>query len=186
VLFRSTIADVGCGTGRHAVRLASQANVVALDFSEGMLAKARSKPGADRVRFVVHDVAQLLPLGDHLFDRVLCCLVVEHIQDLAGLFGEFRRICKPDGFVVVSAMHPAMMLRGITARFTDPTTGRETRPRSHPNQISDFVMAAVRAGFTIDHMSEHAVDDALAERVPRAARYLGWPMLLMMRLQPRA
>ena len=76
-----------------------------------------------------------------------------------------------------------MMLLGLSARFVDPRTGRETRPQSHPNQISDFVMAAMRAGLTIDHLSEHAVDDALAARSPRAAKYLGWPMLLLMRLR---
>ena len=180
-----TVADVGCGTGRHALRLAATgAKVIALDFSLGMLAKASAKAGADRVRFVVHDVADPLPLADRACDRLICCLVVEHVVDLPSLFREFRRVCKPDGFVVISAMHPAMMLRGITARFTDPETGRETRPQSHPNQISDFVMAAVRAEFTIDHLSEHPVDDQLVRHMERARRYLGWPMLLMMRLIP--
>jgi hypothetical protein len=31
-------------------------------------------------------------------------------------------------------------------------------------------------------MSEHAADPALLSRSPRAARYQGWPMLLLMRL----
>src|SRR5262245_38663414 len=39
------ILDLGCGTGRHALRLAAEgAAVQALDFSEGMLARARTKP----------------------------------------------------------------------------------------------------------------------------------------------
>ena len=177
-----TIADVGCGTGRHAVPLAAGANVIALDFSEGMLAKALQKPGAAATHFVVHDAAYPIPLRDDSCDRVLCCLVLEHIQNLDHLFGEFKRICKPDGLIIISAMHPAMMLRGITARFTDPATGRETRPRSWPNQISDFVLAAARAGLHIDHISEHAVDETLARTMPRARKYLHWPMLLMMRL----
>jgi malonyl-CoA O-methyltransferase len=80
-------------------------------------------------------------------------------------------------------MHPAMMLRGVQARFTDPASGRETRPASQPNQISDYVMAALHAGLTIDHFSEHSVDPDLAQRVPRAEKYLGWPILLMMRLR---
>src|SRR3954471_17696658 len=41
------VADIGCGTGRHAIRLAAAgARVTALDFSEGMLERARAKPGA--------------------------------------------------------------------------------------------------------------------------------------------
>ncbi|MCH7701285.1 MAG: class I SAM-dependent methyltransferase [Planctomycetes bacterium] len=179
------IVDLGAGTGRHAVRLAAAgARVTAVEFSEGMVEKARAKPGADRVRFLLHDLSKPLPLSDASFDRVLSCLVLEHITNLELFFSECRRICRPSGFVLFSAMHPAMMLRGISARFTDPDTGREVRPTSHPHQISDFLMAAVRAGLHLDHISEHAVDEALAARSPRAAKYLGWPMLLMMRFCP--
>jgi malonyl-CoA O-methyltransferase len=179
------IADIGCGTGRYAVRLAhAGALVTAVDFSEAMLQRARAKPGAGAVTFVYHDLAETFPLADASFDRVLSCLVVDHIADLTRFFAELRRLCKPAGFVVVSVMHPAMMLRGIQARFTDPATGREVRPQSYPHQVSDYVMGAVRTGLTFDHLSEHAVDDDLAARSPRAGKYLGWPLLLVMRLRP--
>ena len=179
------VADIGCGTGRHALRLAATgAQVTALDFSAEMLLKARAEPHAERVTFVCHDIHEPLPLPDAAFDRVVCGLVLEHVVDLGRFFGELRRICRPDGWIVVSAMHPAMMLRGITARFIDPATGRETRPQSHPHQLSDFVMAALRAGLTIDHFSEHAVDAALATQVERARKYLGWPLLVALRLRP--
>jgi ubiquinone/menaquinone biosynthesis C-methylase UbiE len=178
------IADVGCGTGRHAVRLAQAgARVTALDFSSGMLDKARAKPGAGSVTFVQHDLGKKLPLADEAFDRVLCCLVLDHIADLEALFGELRRICKRDGYIVISVMHPAMMLRGVEARFRDPSTGQEIRPRSVANSISDYVMAAVASALSIEDMSEHAVSAELVKTVPRAERYLGWPMLLMMKLR---
>jgi malonyl-CoA O-methyltransferase len=181
-----TIADIGCGTGRHAVRLsAAGARVHAIDFSQAMLNKALAKAkvaGAD-ITFKAHDLTQPWPLADGAFDGVVCGLVIDHIADLDAFFGQMRRICRPGGFAVVSVMHPAMMLRGVQARFVDPVTGRETRPQSQPNQISDYVMAATRAGFGFDHLSEHAVDENLAARMERARRYLGWPMLLMMRLR---
>src|SRR5262245_58059949 len=51
------VLDLGCGTGRHALWLAAAgAEVTAVDFSEGMLAEARRKPGAEAVRFVAHDL----------------------------------------------------------------------------------------------------------------------------------
>jgi ubiquinone/menaquinone biosynthesis C-methylase UbiE len=178
-----TVLDVGCGTGRHALRFAAAgAAVTAVDFSEAMLARGRAKPGGDRVVWLAHDLHAPLPFPDGAFDRVVCGLVLDHISDLDGLFREMRRVCKPGGFAVVSVMHPAMMLRGVQARFTDPATGRETRPASVPNQISDYVMAAVRAGLRLDHLSEHAVDEELAARHERAGKYLGWPILLLMRL----
>ena len=179
------VVDVGCGTGRHALRLAMfGARVVAVDFSAGMLARAAAKPGAERVRFVEHDLARPLPFEHASFDRVVCGLVIDHIAALEPLFAELGRVCRPSGHAVVTVMHPAMMLKGVQARFTDPSTGRETRPASCAHEISDYVMAAVRSGLRIHDLSEHAADDALAARVPRAAKYVGWPLLFVMTLAP--
>ena len=180
-----TVADVGCGTGRHALRLAAAgARVTALDFSPGMLAVAQAKPGAERVRFMRHDVTAPLPFENGTIDRVLCCLVLEHVVDLTGLCRELGRVCAPRGrgAIVISAMHPAMMERGVQARFYDPRTGERTQPASRPYAISDYVRAAREAGLTVERLEEHAVDESLAAAYPRGARYLGWPMLLLMKL----
>ncbi len=183
------IADIGCGTGRHAVRLAlAGAEVTAVDFSEGMLAKGKQKPGAERVRWAWHDLGTRLRLDASAFDRVLCALVLDHIADCRGLFAEFARIVRPasqGGRVVVSVMHPAMMLRGVRARFNDPATGEKVHVESVSNQISNYVIAATSAGLHIAHMSEHAVDAALVGKTARAEQHLGWPMLLMMGLEKR-
>jgi malonyl-CoA O-methyltransferase len=177
------VLDVGCGTGRHALRLAlAGARVTGLDFSEGMLAQARSKPGADAVRFVVHDATSRLPFAGESFDRVLSCLVLDHVSAVDAHFAELARVCRRDGFVLVSSMHPAMMLRGVQAHFWDATTGRDVMPQSAPNVLSDYVMAATRAGLRFDHMSEHAIDEELVRRCPRMEKHLGWPLLVMMRL----
>jgi ubiquinone/menaquinone biosynthesis C-methylase UbiE len=180
------VVDVGCGTGRHAVRLAERgANVVGVDFSDGMLARAREKDGAERVRWVVHDIGEPpLPLPAGAFDRVLCALVVDHIRELPDFFRELRRLCAREGRIVVTAMHPAMMLKGTQARFVDPDTGRETRPESQPNLIADYVNAAIGGGLRILQVGEHAVDEELASRMSRAQKYLGWPGLFWMELAP--
>jgi len=178
------VADLGCGTGRHASRLArAGARVVALDFSEQMLAEARAKTAGAAVRFVQHDLAALpLPLAAAAFDRVLCCLVLDHVESLRSLFEEMRRILRPDGRILCTTVHPAMLLRGIHAHFRDPATGVDVCPASVPYELSDYVLGATRAGLRIEHMSEHAIDAALAAQSSRAAKYLGWPMLLVMEL----
>jgi malonyl-CoA O-methyltransferase len=178
-----TVLDLGCGTGRHALRLAAAgAEVTAVDFSEGMLAEARRKPGAEFVRFLAHDLHDPLPLPAGSFDLVVSGLVLEHLRDLAGFFREARRMLRPCGRAVVSAMHPAMFLRGSQARFTDPESGRIVQPGSLPHSFGDFVMAAVRAGFRIDHIGEHAPDEAFAAHYPRAEKYIGYPMLVVLGL----
>jgi ubiquinone/menaquinone biosynthesis C-methylase UbiE len=179
------IIDLGCGTGRHALRVAKAgAHVQAVDFSEQMLARARQKAQGTNVLFHSHDLSERLPFPESSFDRVVCGLVLDHIVELDSFFRNMQHVCKPNGFAVVSVMHPAMMLRGVQARFWDPQTGRQVRPASERHQISDYVMAAVRAGFHIDHLSEHAVDQTLADQLPRGQRYVGWPILFLMRLSP--
>ena len=181
------ILDVGAGTGRHAIRLAAQgAHVTAIDFSEEMLARARAKPDAARVRFLIHDVTRPLPFADRSFDRVLSALVLEHIP-VAGLrafFGELGRVARHDGRIVVTAMHPAMFVKGISANFRDEADV-QVRPRSYTATISDYVMGALAAGLNIVALSEHEVDESFTERFPRASKLLGWPALIVMSLAPR-
>ncbi len=179
------IADIGCGTGRHANRLAQLgAEVTALDFSDGMLAKAKAKQESGPVVFIQHDLHRPLPLPPSSFDRVLCCLVLDHIAEPVSPLEEMGRVCRPDGFIVVSVMHPALMLRGLRARFFEPNSRREIRPASHPHRICDYVMAATRAGLQIESVDEHVADSALVAQSPRAGKYSGWPMLLTMKLRP--
>jgi len=179
------VADIGCGTGRHALRWAAAgARVTAVDFSEAMLQRARAKPGAEIVTFIHHDLAQPFPLESAAFDMVFCCLVLEHISALDGFFRELRRLCRPSGRVVISVMHPAMSLRGVQARFIEPRSGRRISPAGYARCTSDYLMAAIRGGLTLEHMSEYVADAALTTRSPRACKYLGWPMLLMMKLLP--
>jgi len=178
------VLDAGTGTGRHALRLAARgARVVAVDFSDEMLAKARAKRGADLVRFENHDLTKPLPYVDESFDRVLSALVLEHVADVAGFLRELGRVTRPDGSVVVTAMHPAMFLRGVSARFRHEETGEFLRPRSYVMQLSDYVMGALDADLRIISLAERSPDEAFAARVPRAAKYLGWPMLFVMSLK---
>jgi ubiquinone/menaquinone biosynthesis C-methylase UbiE len=179
------VADIGCGTGRHALQWAAAgARVTAVDFSEAMLQRARAKPGAGAITFVRHDLAEPFPLESAAFDRVCCCLVLDHIAELDSFFRELRRLCRPSGHVIISVMHPAMSLKGVQARFIEPASGRRISPASHAHQMSDYLMAAVRAGLLLEYVGEYAADAALAAQSPRAGKYLGWPMLLLLRLVP--
>jgi ubiquinone/menaquinone biosynthesis C-methylase UbiE len=178
------VLDVGAGTGRHAVRVAQRgARVTAVDFSEEMLGRARQKTGADRVRWLVHDVALPLPFEARSFDRVLSALVLEHIPvgDLASFFRDLGRVARDDGLIVVTAMHPAMFLKGVSANFRDDSG--EVRPRSYVATLSDYVMGAIQAGLVIVSLAEHSVDEGLVARNERSRKWLGWPALFVMTLR---
>jgi 2-polyprenyl-3-methyl-5-hydroxy-6-metoxy-1,4-benzoquinol methylase len=177
------VLDLGCGTGRHSLWLAANgATVTAVDFSEGMLAEARRKSGAEKIRYVVHDLHERLPFNTE-FDLVVSGLMLEHLHELGGFFGEVQRVLKPNGRAILSTMHPAMFLRGTQARFTDPTTGELIQPGSYPHSISAFVMEALRAGFQIENVAEYSPDVFFAAQHSRATKYIDWPMLVMLSLR---
>jgi ubiquinone/menaquinone biosynthesis C-methylase UbiE len=178
------VLDLGCGTGRHSLWLAQAgADVTAVDFSLGMIDEARRKPGAERIHFVQHDLHRPLPFASGQFDLVVSGLVLEHLRELDAFFAEAKRVLLPGGRALISAMHPAMFLRGSQARFTDPETGEIVQPGSMPHSIAAFVMAAVRAGFAVTNLEEIAPTEALAARYSRAEKYIGWPMLVVLSLK---
>jgi len=187
-----TVADIGCGTGRHTVHLAEAgARVTAVDFTPEMMAQAIEKTKGQEVRFVTHDVKERLPLEGNAFDRVLCCLVLEHISDMDAVIGEMARICRPGGLVLISDLHPAMYLRRVRARFTDTESGLKVNIESYRHQVADYVNGARKAKLQIDRLEEHLADECLLEASPRAKEYwsgsrddfdLGWPMLLLVQL----
>ena len=178
------VADVGCGTGRHTVWLADAgASVDAFDFSLGMMAKARAKLTAHGVRFHEHALPDPIPAADGTFDVTLLALVADHLADLPASYRELARVTRPGGQVIVTVLHPAMNLLGLTARFTDPTDGREIRVAAFEHTYADYVMGVLRSGLLIEELVERKADAELAARTPRAKKYLGWPLLLAMRLR---
>jgi len=83
--------------------------------------------------------------------------------------------------IVVTAMHPAMFLKGVSVNFRDESG--EVRPRSYVATLSDYVMGAVQAGLVIVSLAEHSVDEGLAARNERSRKWLGWPALFVMTLK---
>lgn len=178
------VLEIGCGTGRHTLRLARQGNrVTGLDLSPGMLAIARDKLKAyDTVRLVEADVMTADPGGpfwDGSFDVALAALVVEHINDLPRFFRRVAAALRPDGELFLSEIHPYRSLGGSGARFLDPETGEARWLANIPHSGTAILEAARGAGLACT--TEHDVfgDQALADQQPQWARHLGKPMIRM-------
>ncbi len=92
--------DVAVGTGlvaREAVGILGDPNgVIGLDVSEGMLAVAGGL-GIPRVQAR----AEALPLADGSLDFISMGYALRHVADLLALFGEFRRVLRPGGRVLL-------------------------------------------------------------------------------------
>ncbi|MBO0826505.1 MAG: demethylmenaquinone methyltransferase [Streptosporangiales bacterium] len=93
------ILDLAAGTGPSAVPLAeSGAEVVACDFSLGMLREGRHRhPG---LTFVAGDATRL-PFPDATFDAVTISFGLRNVVDPGTALAEMRRVTRPGGRVVV-------------------------------------------------------------------------------------
>ncbi|MBX7083604.1 MAG: class I SAM-dependent methyltransferase [Nannocystaceae bacterium] len=174
-----TVADVGCGTGRHAIRMhRAGARVTGVDGSPRMLTELRRK--APEIECAEQDLRGGIALPDAGFEIVLCCLVLEHVGELDRALAELARITAPGGMVIVSDLHPEQTRRGVHARFREsPEVKREIVGFHHT--ISDYVMAAQRAGLRIDALHERVMDEASAGTSASAGKYVGEPLLFAMR-----
>ncbi len=102
----SRVLDVATGTGDLAIELARRVapggEVVGSDFSEAMLARARTKPkpvGAE-LRFEWGDALEL-PFADGTFDAATVGFGARNFSDLARGLAEMARVVRPGGRVVV-------------------------------------------------------------------------------------
>ena len=91
-----TILDVGIGTGRFAEYFNNSGfNVVGIDVSRSMMAKAREK----RLRNLVQADAHCLPFRDRVFDGAIMIHVLHLLRDWVQVIGEVGRVT---GKVVVA------------------------------------------------------------------------------------
>ncbi|MBI5280948.1 MAG: methyltransferase domain-containing protein [Candidatus Solibacter usitatus] len=88
----------GCGTGLDLHLIPEGVEIDAVDFSPGMLDKARQKERAARCQ--VMD-AQQLDFPDATFDAVVLHLIVAIVPDPLACLREAARVLKPGGRVMI-------------------------------------------------------------------------------------
>jgi ubiquinone/menaquinone biosynthesis C-methylase UbiE len=100
------VLDVGCGIGLQALSMARQVGpggrVVGTDLSNLMIELAKSKSaGSDLpVEFLTAD-ALAQPFPDASFDALRTERVLMYIKDTRAVLGEFKRLLKPGGRIVI-------------------------------------------------------------------------------------
>lgn len=149
-----SILEIGCGTGKNTVFLARIGSVVhAVDFSQGMIEKAREKVQADNVHFSLMDVTQRWEFEDHFFDLIVCNLVLEHIKDLSSVFGEAERVLQLNGYFFINELHPFRQYDGKKARFQKNEQTIEVDAFVH--HVSDFFNGGTTSGLTLIKLNEY-------------------------------
>ena len=166
----SSILEIGCGTGKNTSFLAQIGRRVhAIDFSEGMIEKAKEKVKAENVRFSVADLTQKWPCEDRNYDLIVCNLLLEHIEDLSFIFSEAFRVLQEKGRFFLNELHPFRQYEGKKARFSRGNEVMEIPAFVH--HISDFTNAAANQGLRLVKLQEwwHKEDQ---NKLPRLISFI--------------
>jgi malonyl-CoA O-methyltransferase len=161
------VIEIGCGTARNTEWLLERTDaVVALDFSEEMLARARTRIPDQRIRFVQHDVRAAWPFPDASTEVVIVMLVLEHVEHLQPVFAEAARTLRVGGELFICELHPMRQLLGGQAQFTNPQTGERQLVPAYLHHTSDYVNAGLSSGFELISLVDWHDEDA-PESPPR-------------------
>ncbi len=100
----STVLDVGTGTGAFIPFLLREigkgGRIIALDFAEKMLRRARAKGSNGNIDYLCAEVTNI-PLGNEIFDIIVCYSSFPHFQDKPRALAEMSRVIKRGGRLLI-------------------------------------------------------------------------------------
>lgn len=165
-----TVLELGCGTGKNTGWLKERAKqLLAVDFSEGMLAKATEKVGNGNVQFRQADITKPWDFAKGKVDLLTCSLILEHIENLSFIFAEAAKALRKGGYFYVCELHPYKQYAGSKARF-ETAEGLQVLD-CFVHHVSDYVKAATENGFTVAALQEWFDDDDRSQP-PRLLSFL--------------
>ena len=162
----SVVLDAGCGEGGHTIELARRFPFVLTGLdpvarhieiaAERLAALRSSEPEvAGRVSFMPGRI-EALPIADGTVDLVWCRDVLVHIADLETAFGEFQRVLRPMGRLLMFNMFETDRLEPREAEWLWRTMG-VVPASADPTHVEAAITAAgLRIDDRIDLGSELA------------------------------
>lgn len=172
------VLDLGCGFGWFCrwARQAGAAQVVGMDLSANMLARARRTTDDPAIEYVQADLDRI-ELPPATFDLVYSSLALHYVDALERLFGEVHRALVPGGRLVFSAEHP-LVTAPRTPGWLVEADGRRRWPIDsyliegprttdwlakgvikHHRTFATYIGLLLRHGFTLAHLEEWGPTD---------------------------
>ncbi|MFL5658412.1 MAG: class I SAM-dependent methyltransferase [Ktedonobacteraceae bacterium] len=125
------VLEIACGNGVFTRRMAQLgAHVIATDFSEQLLERARAHPSehADRIDYRLLDATredQIVALGQQRFDAAVCNMAIMDMAEIDPLMRGIRQVVKPGGRFVFSLTHPCFNHSGVAHCAEEATVNGE-------------------------------------------------------------
>jgi len=182
-----SIADIGCGTGRHWQKLyeRSPASITGYDVSQGMLDKLKQKfPQAISIR-VTDNLLKDVPAAS--FDVIVSTLTIAHIENLRELISSWARVLKTGGEIIITDFHPAILAVGGKRSFQHGSNSFSVVNYIHG--VDDIKNEFARLGFTLVAQQERYIDEAVRsyyenkQAIHIYNRYKGMPVIYGLHLK---
>ncbi|MBA2693725.1 MAG: methyltransferase domain-containing protein [Rubrobacter sp.] len=208
------VLEIACGNGVMSRRLAALGtNVVATDFSEAFLERAKAR-GTENIEYRLVDAtseAELLALGEGRFDAAVCNMALMNMADIEPLLRSLARLLAPNGRFVFSVQHPCFNSNAMTmlaemedeegelstnysvklSGYLDVTPGKGAGMPGEPNPhyyfhrpLHELFGACFDAGFVMDAVEEPSLGDEPEDGGALSWRNLtGIPPVLVARMR---
>jgi len=166
----NTILDLATGTGDLALTLAKAlpgSEIIGADFSEEMLAVAKSKG----VRRIVTADALALPFADRSFDCLTIAFGLRNIKDWSAALGEMARVLTANGNLLIMEFSlPSMSILRTIYRFylhrLMPILGSLlTRKKTAYDYLGDSIEQFPGGEELMRLIEANGFSDAVAERL---------------------
>lgn len=158
------ILDAACGPGKYAEELIEQgAEVTGIDLSEEMIKWAKVRNG-DIGHFYIQDMSQpLVEESDESYDGIISGLAMHYIEDWTLTLGEFHRVLRSDGVLVLSMEHPFFEYTYFKSKDYFATEhvhctwngfGKPIEVHSYRRSLSNCINPLIKADFVIEEILE--------------------------------
>ncbi len=144
------ILEIGCGTGTFTALLVGhypEAEIIALDFSEGMLGQARAKlAGHARLSFLCEDGERFLAACPSSFDLICSNSTMQWFDDIPAAFARIAGLLAPGGRFLGVLFGPktfSELSQGLAHCFAAPV---QLPPSRFPGRTQLAALAAAHLG----------------------------------------
>ncbi|MFC3398719.1 class I SAM-dependent methyltransferase [Microbacterium amylolyticum] len=155
------ILDLAAGTCRSSASFARRgAEVVAADFSPGMLAEGKKNFGDVRGMSFAEADATNLPFDDESFDAVSMSYGLRNVNDPKKAIAELLRVTKPGGRIVINEFStpPNRVFRGLYRFYNDRILPAVARTVGSNGEAYDYLNESIR-----DWPAQHELAEWLRE-----------------------
>lgn len=142
------ILDLAAGTGASSVGFARRgAEVVAADFSPGMIAEGRRRHGSVRGLSFEQADATDLPFGDGAFDAVTISFGLRNVNEPSRALREMLRVTRPGGRLVICEFShpPSRAFDGLYRFYNNRVLPVIARAISSNAEAYDYLNESIRA-----------------------------------------